>query len=98
MKITPQPLEDIFGRFAAIPHLQVVLVILFVVFFLVASNAVFAIHYRRVGKPVIRSLFNPASFPLFNFNAREWLLLLVVCLVSFAIGIVAVLSGYPAEA
>jgi hypothetical protein len=93
MQSSPQPLEKILEVLAAMPHYQVALVVLFLVFSVVAINSVFALHYRRVGKPVLRSLFNPASFPLLNFNAREWLLLGGAFVLSMAIGVLAVLSG-----
>ena len=93
MQITQQPLEKLLEMLAAMPYLQAMLIVLFFVFSVVAGNAVFALHYRRVGKPVMRSLFNPLSFPLLNFNTREWLLLLSVQAVALGIGILAVQSG-----
>ncbi|UNP29296.1 hypothetical protein [Lysobacter gummosus] len=79
--------------FTAMPDIQTALIVLFFAFSVVAGNAVFALHYRRVGKPVLRSLFNPTSFPLLNFNTREWLLLLSVAAVSIGIIVLAALSG-----
>ena len=92
MHSSSQPLEKILELFVAMPRVQLALVALFIVFSVLAGNAVFLFHYRRVGKP-LRSLFNPASFPLLNLNAREWLLLIGVFVVSLAIGALAVFSG-----
>lgn len=75
------------------PNLQALFVVLFFVFSILAGNAVFALHYRRVGKPVLRSLLNPASFPLLKFNALEWTLLIIVLAISIGFGALAVLSS-----
>jgi len=55
---------------------------------LIGANILVASHYRRVGKPWW-SGFKPLAFPFNDFNAREWLVLLgllVVSLSLFAIG------------
>ena len=67
--------------------------IAFAVFSIVAGNGVFALHYRRVGKPVLKSILNPASFPILNFNRLEWILLVSSLAISMAIGIAAARSG-----
>jgi Trk-type K+ transport system membrane component len=93
MQSSPPSFENILELLSAIPKHQAALVILFFAFFIIAGNAVFALHYHRVGKPVLRSLLNPCSFLLQNFNVREWLLLLVVFAVSLGIVIMATISG-----
>jgi len=55
---------------------------------LIGANILVASHYRRVGKPWW-SGFKPFAFPFNDFNAREWLVLLgllVMSLSLFAIG------------
>ena len=73
-------------------NLQTALIVLFFVLSIGAGNGVVWLHYRRVGKRR-RSLFNIADYPLFHFNAREWLLFLGVFAVSIGIGVLAFLSG-----
>jgi hypothetical protein len=77
----------------AMPREQVVLVIAFFVVVGVAGNAVFVLHHRRVGTPFLKALFDPRSFPLFNFNGREWFLFVCVFIVAFVIGIAAIQAG-----
>jgi hypothetical protein len=93
MQSASQPLAKALEAFAAIPNLQAALIVLFVVFSVVAGNAVFALHYHRVGKPVWKSLFNPRSFPLLHLNSREWLMLLSVFVASMGIGLLTVIAG-----
>jgi hypothetical protein len=93
MQSSSQPFERILEVFSAMPDLQALFVVLFFVFSIVAGNAVFALHYRRIGKPVLQSLLNPTSFPLLRFNAREWILLLIVFAISLGLGALAALSG-----
>ena len=89
---SPSP-AHVFESFAAMPPRQLALVIAFFVVGAVTVNGVFALHYRRVGKPVLKSLFNPMSFPILDFDRREWLLLAASFILSMAIGIAAALSG-----
>jgi hypothetical protein len=77
----------------SLPGSQAVLIAAFVAFSTIAGNAVFALHYRRVGKPVFRSLLNPMSFPMGDFNARERFLLAGVFAVSFVLVVLAVEAG-----
>lgn len=88
-----QPIQKTLDVLASMPDRQTALVILFFAFSVIAGNAVFALHYRRVGKPVLRSMLSPTSFPLLDFNARERLLLAAVFGVSMAIAMLAILSG-----
>jgi hypothetical protein len=73
-------------------NLQTALIVLFFVFSIGAGNGIVWLHYRRVGKRC-RLRFSITDFPLFHFNAREWLLFLGVFAVSIGIGVLAVLSG-----
>ena len=93
MKDSPPGLADFLELFAAMPPRQTTLFIAFAVFSIVAGNGVFALHYRRVGKPVLKSILNPASFPILNFNRLEWILLVSSLAISMAIGIAAARSG-----
>ncbi len=65
------------------------LVALFFIFFILAGNGVFALHYRRVGKPIFKTLLNPTSFPIADFNLREWLALAAVFVVSMLLLLLA---------
>ena len=56
------------------PAEQVALLVLAALVIVVGGNGALVLHYRRVGKPVWRSLMNPVDFPLLRFNARERLL------------------------
>ena len=73
----------------SMPASQIVLAALFFVFSILAGNGVFALHYRRVGKPVLRSLLKPTSFPVADFNLKEWLLLFAVFVVSMLLLVLA---------
>ncbi|RBP40419.1 hypothetical protein DES53_108126 [Roseimicrobium gellanilyticum] len=75
------------------PGTQEMLIVLFLAFATIAGNAVFALHYRRVGKPVFKSLFNPRSFPIGDFNAREWMMLVGVFAVSFVLIVLIAKAG-----
>lgn len=57
------------------PAAQTVLLVLFMFVAVVGGNGVVALHYRRVGKPVLKSILDPRSFPIADFNGREWLML-----------------------
>ena len=92
MQSSGQPWDLVLSHLGKMPHAQLVLVLLFLAFSIIAGNAVFALHYRRKGQSAW-SVFNPAKFPLFDFNAREALLLGAVVLVSFAILFLALLIG-----
>jgi hypothetical protein len=93
MEMSMQAWERTLQALASMSDKQAALVVLFFVFSLVAGNGVVALHYRRVGKPVLRSLLSPTSFPFLNFNAREWLMLAGVFVSSMAIIMLAVLWG-----
>lgn len=93
MDKTQQSLQSILDALLAMPAAQAVFLMTFLVFLIVAGNAVFALHYRRVGKPVVKSILDPTSFPLFNFNARELLLLAGVLVLSAILGLLAVWAG-----
>jgi hypothetical protein len=88
-----QSIDKTLNALASMPGLQAALVILFFAFSVIAGNAVLALHYRRVGKPVLKSIFSLGSFPLADFNAREWLLLAGVFAISMAIVALAALLG-----
>ena len=79
--------------FAAMPPLQLGLFISLFVFAIVAGNAVFALHYRRVGKPILTSMLDLTSFPILDFNTKEWLLLAGVFSISMLLIFLAAHSG-----
>ena len=89
MDTTSQPWQMILDGVRSMPASQTALVVLFFAFVILAGNGVFALHYRRVGKPIFRSLINPASFPISDFNLREWLLLAAVFAVSMLLAVLA---------
>ena len=86
-------MANVLAVFESMPAGQVWLIVFAAVVAVVAANGVFALHYRRVRKPVLRSLFNPADLPILQFNLREWLLLAVVAAVFFGLIFLAVLAG-----
>ena len=90
------PFEPALRAFGAIPVDQLWLVLLAALFAVVAGNGVFALHYRRVGKPIWRSLWNPKDFPLLQFNRLEWLLLVTVTAVFFGLVFLALRAGLEA--
>ncbi|RYZ72126.1 MAG: hypothetical protein EOP91_08985 [Lysobacteraceae bacterium] len=93
MDITRSPIQAFVELFAAMPNIQFWLVVLFLAFSAIAGNAVFALHYRRVGKPVVRSMLDLTSFPIAQFNRREWLLIGAVFAISMFIGVLAGKAG-----
>jgi hypothetical protein len=93
MDTTKPPIQTLVKLFKAMPDMQFWLVVLFLAFSLVGVNAVFASHYRRMGKPVVRSMLDLSNFPIAKFNRREWLLLGAVYFISLSIIILAVKAG-----
>ena len=61
---------------------------LFAATWIVGGNVLVARHYRRMGKSAWSGL-KPLAFPWKDFNAREWLSLLVLAMVSLAFGAIA---------
>ena len=90
------PIESALRALGAMPVGQLWLVLLAALFAVVAGNGVFALHYRRVGKPVWRSLWSPRDFPLLQFNRLEWLLLATVTAVFFGLVFLALRAGLEA--
>lgn len=81
------------NMFDGMPPLQLALVIFLFVFSIGAGNAVVALHYRRVGKPILKSMLNPTSFPVRNFNAKEWLMLAGVFAISMVLIVLVAHAG-----
>jgi hypothetical protein len=82
MNTTSHIWQSLIDSLRSMPGAQAVLIAVLVFFVVVAGNSVFASHYRRVGKPVLMSILDPRSFPVFNFNRREWSMLAGVFAVS----------------
>jgi hypothetical protein len=59
---------------------------------LVGGNLLCASHYRRLGQPVAAGLMS-LKFPFFSFNGREWLILIILLLVTFAVAMAANVVG-----
>jgi hypothetical protein len=93
MDIAAQMLNMATNMFAGMPPRQLALFISFVIFSTVAVNAVFALHYRRVGKRAKRFMGISTRFPILDFNTREWLLLAAVFSISFLLLVLATKSG-----
>ena len=93
MDIAAHMFNKISDMFAAMPPLQLALFISWVIFSTVAVNAVFALHCRRVGKPVLKSMLTLFSFPILDFNAKEWLLLVGAFSISLLLMVLAVRFG-----
>lgn len=81
----PPSLSQLFDMFAAMPGLQLVFLGLMAVTWLIGGNVLVAFHYRRVGKSAW-SGFRPFAFPFKDFNAKEWLILAVLAVVSLTFG------------
>lgn len=75
MDTTSHPWQMIMEGVGRMPAAQAVLVFLFFFVPVVGGNGVVALHYRRVGKPLLKSIFDPRSFPIADFNGGEWLML-----------------------
>ena len=52
---------------------------------LIGGNVLVALHYKRVGKPWW-SGFRPFAFPFKDFNATEWLILLLLAATALSLG------------
>lgn len=91
MDTTSHPWQMIMEGLRNMPAAQTVLLVLFLVVAVVGGNGVVALHYRRVGKPVLKSILDPRSFPIADFNGREWLMLAAVFALS---GILIVCTAY----
>ena len=77
----PHTFSDILELLLAMPGLQVVLVALAAITWLIGGNVLVAFHYRRLGRSVW-SGFRPFAFPFKDFNAREWLILALLLVLS----------------
>lgn len=84
----PPSVREVLEIFANMPRLQLVFLGLLAATWLIGGNIVVARHYRRMGKPAW-SGFEPFAFPFKDFNAREWLSLLVLAIASLAFGAIA---------
>lgn len=77
MNSTSSPWPFLLDGVRAMPESEIVLIVVAMAFFIIAGNGVFVLHChcRRVGKPVLKSMFNPMAFPILQLNRREWLML-----------------------
>jgi len=75
--------------FANLPGLRVLFLGLFAATWLIGGNILVARHHRRMGKSA-SSGFKPFAFPWKDFNAREWLSLLVPAVISLTLGAIAI--------
>lgn len=85
MNTISQIWQSLVDSLQSMPGAQAVLIAVLVVFVVVAGNGVFASHYRRVGKPMLKSILDPRSFPILNFNRREVAMLAAVFAVSIVL-------------
>lgn len=67
-----------------------VLVVLAACTWLIGGNLLVAKHYRRVGKSPL-SGFKSFAFPFFDFNAREWGILLLLAVVTLVFALAGLL-------
>ena len=72
MNSTPSPWPFLLDGVRAMPESQIVVAM---AFFIIAGNCVFVLHCRRVGKPVLKSMFNPMVLPILQLKRRESLML-----------------------
>jgi hypothetical protein len=78
------------GSSAQMPGMQIVFLGLFAATWLIGANVLVAQHYRRIGKSPW-SGFQPFAFPFKDFNAKEWLTLFALALLSLSFGAIAIL-------
>jgi hypothetical protein len=69
-----------------------VLIGLAAVFWVVGGNILIAFHYRRRGVSWWGRL-KPSNFAFVHFNGREWLILLILAILSLGCGFSAVVIG-----
>ena len=75
--------------FAAMPGPQLCFLGLAVLTWLVGGNVLVAFHYRRLRRSAW-SGFRPFAFPFKEFNAKEWLVLAVLAILSLTFGAIAI--------
>jgi hypothetical protein len=61
-----------------LPNAQLFAGALLLIFCAISCNAIMASYYRRTNRPRWNPSQGFSSFPPFHFNAREWLLILIV--------------------
>jgi hypothetical protein len=74
--------------FVNIPLGQMVFFALFAGTWLIGGNIIVARHYKRLGKSPWFG-FKPFAYPFTNFNAKEWLALAVLAVMSLTFGAIA---------
>ena len=77
---------------AALPVGQMVLLGFCAATWLIGGNVVISLHYRRIGKHWASGL-KPFAFPFKDFNAKEWVLLLIVFVIAMLFGIACIAYG-----
>lgn len=81
-------------KLLALPEGQLLVAITLLFLFILGGNGVMGSYYRRSGRPRWRLLDGMSNFPLFHFNAREWILLVTVGAAFVALtGLVGVFGG-----
>jgi hypothetical protein len=86
-----QPLSpDFFVQaFSTMPAGQIIFLALAAITWLIGSNVLVSYHYKRLGKSWA-SGFKPFVFPFTKFNAKEWLILFILFLLTAFFGITAI--------
>ena len=81
--------RELFEMVASMPRPQLLFLGLFTATWLIGGNILVALHYRRMGKSAWLG-FRPFAFPWKDFNAREWLTLLLLAVVSLIFVAIAI--------
>jgi hypothetical protein len=79
---------------APMPGVQIIFLGLFAATWLIGANVLVAQHYRRMGKSPW-SGFQPFAFPFKDFNAKEWLTLFALAVLSLSFGAIALSLNPP---
>ena len=77
-----------FTYLAALPGLQVILILLAAATWLIGGNILVALHYRRRGKSAA-SGFRPFAFPFRDFDGKEWLMMIALAAASITLAAIA---------
>jgi len=92
MKENTPNFDDVLSLFTEMPIGQLVFLLLFMATWLIGVNILVAFHYKRMGKHWA-TVFKLFSFPLKDFNAKEWFSLFALAVVAMAFGIAGISYG-----
>ena len=85
-------LKGLYEPLLRLQEVQWLFLALFALTAVIGINAIFFFNAKRRGFSG-RSGLSPFNFPIRTFNSAEWIALAVVFLISFAFGLMAIVSG-----